>query len=342
MRTASFVVGLVALAGAPAAHAQAAYDSPAGRVVVLGLQRWSVPQLERAIQKERPGLALNDGACVAVMRHRLGFPDASVAFTSLVDFDGSVKRYVVIKVVEPEDSARVRWRPAPGNEFGSLRPDYAPVVLPVTDSAGGFWTTRLSGPVQFYPRGVIARAEALEANPPMRADAERIWAWLETRTSERDRRMALEALADDGVYANRVVAAMVLANFPEHDATWLALVEALRDPHEHVRSMAQLVLANLPEGRRVDWTPALATLRLLVGGTNVHATETVLLALARTQVDPSHRARLLRDNAAWVRAHLRAEEPGASRSAHAFLRQINGGRDLGPTPSAWEGFLAGR
>jgi len=200
----------------------------------------------------------------------------------------------------------VRWRAAPGNEFGSLRPDYAPVVLPVTDSAGGFWTTRLSGPVQFYPRGVIARAEALEANPPMRADAERIWAWLETRTSERDRRMALEALADDGVYANRVVAAMVLANFPEHDATWLS------------------------------------TLRLLVGGTNVHATETVLLALARTQVDPSHRARLLRDNAAWVRAHLRAEEPGASRSAHAFLRQINGGRDLGPTPSAWEGFLAGR
>jgi hypothetical protein len=100
----------------------------------------------------------------------------------------------------------------------------------------------------------------------MRADAERLWAWLETRTSERDLHMALQALAGDGVYANRVVAAMVLANFQEHDATWHALVEALRDPHEHVRSMAQLVLANLPDGRRVDWTPMLPTLRLLVGG----------------------------------------------------------------------------
>lgn len=341
MRNPTLLVTITLLAAAPAAPAQVSYDSPAGRVVILGLERWSVAQLEQAIQKERPGLALHDAACEAVMRNSLGFADASVGFITYVNHDGSQKQYVVIKAVEPQDSARVRWRPAPGDRFGSLRPDYAPVALPVTDSGGGFWAGRLMGPIQFYPRGAAARTAAVDAQPLMRADAERLWNWLDRRTAERDRRMALQALTEDGPYVNRVIGAMVLANFADRDETWHALVEALRDPHEHVRAMARSVLGILPAQRRVDWTPALPSLRLLLGGTNVEATETVMSVLAKTQIDPVHRVRLLRDNTGWVRAHLRAEEPGATWSAHAFLRQLNGGVDLGPAPSDWEGFLAG-
>lgn len=191
-----------------------------------------------------------------------------------MDHDGSQKQYVVIKAIEPQDSARVRWQAAPGRGVGSLRPDYAPIALPVADSGGGFWTGRLQDPVQFHRRGAAARTAAPEACPAMREDAERLWSWLGTPTAERDRRMALQALTDDGLYVNRVIAAMVLANFADRDETWHALVEALRDPHEHVRGMASTILENLPAGRHVEWTPALPTLRLLLGGTNVGATET--------------------------------------------------------------------
>ncbi len=99
-------------------------------------------------------------------------------------------------------------------------------------------------------------------------------------------------LKKDGAYADRMVAAAILANFAERDSTWFALVDALRDPSDPVRTASAAVLGSFPS-RPVDWASQTATLRFLLGGTNVAASELVFSMLARTQISPTLATALL-------------------------------------------------
>lgn len=181
----------------------------------------------------------------------------------------------------------------------------------------------------------------LEGAPPTRrADAERLWSFLDAHRAESDRRTALAALREDGPYANRVAAAAVLANFAEQDSSWWALVEALRDGNEAVRATAVTALRVLPV-REVNWAPVAPSLRALLGGTNVSATQAVMELLDRTKVSPALASPLLgKGNGDWLLTHLRAENPLATYSAHALLVRLNGGVDLGTQDTAWMRWLA--
>lgn len=277
---------------------------------------------------------------MVTLRDSLHFADALVNELTIADRIGGPERhYLVVKVIEPQEAMRVRWAPTPPDSFTILRPAYAEVVLPATDSVGRFGVGRILWPLQFYARGSAERAAALTGRASGREDARRLWRFLDAHRSEADRRTALTALHRDGSYANRVIAAAVLANFPDRDSTWMALVEALRDPNEAVRDAALAVLREMP-ARQVDWTTAMPTLRLLLGGTNLSAMESLFTVLARTQVNPTLARPLLHDNGTWVLMHLRAEYPGAEASAHALLAQLNGGRDLGTSDTAWARWLA--
>ncbi|HEU0015425.1 MAG TPA: hypothetical protein VFQ45_17175 [Longimicrobium sp.] len=339
IRTTSLLLAL-ALSAAPAAGAQVAYDSPEGRVEVLGLHGWTLQMLRDSVRKHRPGTELHDAACMVVLREDLGFADALVQ-TRHVQMrpDAEPETFLVIKVVEPAEAARVVWRTLPADTFTILRPEYAPVVLPVTDSAGGFWRSRILDPLQFYARPDEERAHAFAGPPGRRADAERLFAFLQARRTEVDRRRARAVLAGDRFYVNRMMAAAVLANFPGHDSTWHALADALRDPHEAVRAAAESVLGSLP-ARPVDWAPARETLRLLLGGTNVGASSDLMRVLAATDIDPALAAPLLRGNAAWILEHARAENPMDRLSARMLLARLSGLPAAETTDEAWARWAA--
>jgi hypothetical protein len=172
-----------------------------------------------------------------------------------------------------------------------------------------------------------------------RADEKLVSDFLSSRNREADRVRAMKILAQDGYWANRMVAAAVLSNFAAHDSTWLALARALRDPHEAVREAAEMTLRGLPS-RHVDWRPAVADLRLLLNGTNLSAIAVVFDALARTGIAPQLAPSLLRGNAEWILQHLASESPMAGDAAHRLLIQLNSGRDLGKTRDAWEAWIA--
>jgi hypothetical protein len=278
---------------------------------------------------------------MVTLRDSLHFADAWVNDLTYSPARGEPSRhYLIIKVIEPQDSARVRWRQPPTDTFTVLRPAYATVILPATDSLGELWMSRLLGPLQLYPRDSAVRSALMRSRPgASRADAERLWSFLDAHRAEADRRIALAALRKDGPYANRVVAAAVLSNFAEQDSTWWALADALRDGNHAVRTAALEVLRGFPS-RRVDWAPAVPTLRALLGGTNVGATQEVLELLVRTQVSSVLARPLLHDNSSWVLTHLRAEYPGASGAAHALLLRLKGGTDLGTGDGAWAQWLA--
>lgn len=92
--------------------------------------------------------------------------------------------------------------------------------------------------------------------------------------------------------------------------------------------------------RTVDWTPAVPTLRVLLGGTNVSAFEDVLQVLLETGIAPAHAPALLRGSTRWMREHLRAENPMSLDRTTRFLKRMNGGRDAAASPGGWEGWLA--
>jgi hypothetical protein len=279
---------------------------------------------------------------MVTLRDSLHFADALVQGIVYSGGAGAAGRnYLVVKVIEPQEATRVRWAPAPPDSLTVLRPAYAPLVLPATDSLGGLGVGRLVWPLQFYGRDSATRVRPLEgSDPSRREDASRLWRFLAAHRTEADRRTALAALRRDGFYANRVVAGAVLANFPDRDSTWWALTEALRDPNEAVRIAASIVLREMP-ARPVDWAPAVPTLRLLLGGTNLLAMEGVFTLLTRTRVRPSLAGPLLGSDGTWVLEHLRAEYPGGREAARALLVQLNGRRDLGPSADPWARWLAG-
>jgi hypothetical protein len=338
--TAAATILAEAAAPTPGA-AQVGYDAQSGRVEVLGLHTWTLEMLQDSIRRRIPGQKLESAACMVTLRDSFHFADALVNAIRYSAGEGAaVRNYLVVKLIEPQEAARVRWAPQPPDTFTVLRPGYAPVVLPTTDSLGRLFVGRLVWPLQFYARDSAARAWALgDGGATQREDATRLWRFLAEHRAEADRRMALAALRRDGFYANRVVAAAVLVNFADRDSTWWALTEALRDPNEAVRIAASTVLSEMPV-REVDWAPVAPTLRLLLGGTNLLAMEGVFTMLARTRVSPSLARSLLGGDGTWVLEHLRAEYPGGRKAAHALLVQLNSGQDLGISADAWARWIA--
>jgi hypothetical protein len=323
-----------------ATHAQFRYNVPSGRVEVLGLKRWTLRMLQDSVRKYVPGQELHDAACMAILREKLHFADAYVS-----RFQGFLRSapdstFYSIRLVEPKTNAWRQFDDRERIEYTSLRPAYAQLIQPITDSSGGVETGRLHYWL-FFRADSNRQSAFARMRPEDRADGTRVYEFLGAHTSETDRQTALRTLERDGFWANRVVATAVLQNFGDSAGTWIAVAKALRDPHEQVRSTAAIVIGTLSE-REVDWSPALADLRLLLSGANVSALDQVMRALVRTKVRPSLARGLLRRNADWVLQLLRSEDPTrSSDAAHRFLVQLNRGIDLGRDPRVWSRWVAG-
>jgi hypothetical protein len=328
---------LALLLPASTSHAQVAYDSPKGRVEVLGLKRWTLKMLQDSVRHYVPGQELYDHACMVTLRDSLHFADASVDNYFTTPPGGKPSVFLSIKVIEPQDSARVQWNARKRSDYSSLLPDYAPLVLAISDSNGTPSQGRFLQWLQFYQRDSVMRAailDRLSSSAFEREDAARLWKFLNARRTESDRRRAMRVLETNGLFANRMVASAILSNFAAHDSTWWTLVRELRDPHQAVRNVASDVLKHLPP-RPVDWTPVSADLRLLLGGTNLPAMGIVIDLLDRTAVKPELSSQLLHHNADWLLSTLASENPEDHPAAHRLLVRFNHGVDLGSARANW-------
>lgn len=338
----STLIGLTFLvATAQQGHAQIAYDSPRGRVEILGLRRWTLQMLRDSVEARRPGTKLYEAACMQLLREELGFPDASVNELTIGSSVGAPTRtYLVIKLIEPADKRRVQWLRNPLDTFKVLHPQYASVILPITDKTGTLSTGQFIMPLQLYGGRESASGPLASAPANVRSDVDRVWQFLDAHRSADDWRDALKTLRTDGAYPNRMMAVAVLSNFSDRDSTWWALADALRDPQEVVRLAAEVVLSGFSP-RYVPWSATTESLRALVGGTNVMASERVFTMLSQTKVDPKLARVLLRGNGVWILSHFAAENPNARSAARAALVQLHGGRDLGPARTEWARWIAG-
>jgi hypothetical protein len=329
-----------ALAIASPLTAQVRYGTAESRVEILGLKRWTRKMLEDSVARYAPGETLASAACMAILRYQLHFGDALVTHYPGYDGPGSSHEFLSVRVVEPLQSGSSLWRQLSVDRYPSLLPDYAPLILPVTDSTGGIWPGRLFFAFQIADstrrEQVLARSDTAR-----RADHARLEAFLKSHRSEIDRRHAVHVLDSSSAYGNRMAAALVLSNFAGSDSTWYALIRALRDPHEAVRAAASVSLARLPS-RRINWAPAARDLRAILGGANLSAMESTMAMLIETDVAPTLTRPILRGNDEWTLRLLTAEAPMASKQARDFLVRLNNGTDLGAAAGPWRSWIATR
>lgn len=109
----SAAVCAASLAAAPA-HAQVVLENERLRLEIIGLSRWTPAMIQDSLARRAPGRSIMTHACAVVLREQLGFADAAVnVLRGAPSFQGLPARKVVsVTVVEPQDSALVRYRPA--------------------------------------------------------------------------------------------------------------------------------------------------------------------------------------------------------------------------------------
>ncbi len=294
-------------------------ESERGKVEFIGLEQWTVTSLVDTLRALEPNRSLH--ACAAVLTDRLGFPDASV-----IIYPGEEGMYTVVTVVEPDNSDRVRYRPAPDDTMKPIA-EWQEAISILEDDPN----TMHMG-LQFYGyllAGKSDSAHAMVADYAEYADPENVdalWGFLRKHSGERDKELALWTLTNDGNAINRIIAAALLANHVESDLIWWRLVDALRDSDAQVRNIARAVLYTLSihVPRDVDWEAAVGSLRLLLNGTNLFAFTATLDLLRRTHVSPGIAGELLSDNAELLLAYLRAEHALSRQTAREFLVQLSG------------------
>jgi hypothetical protein len=165
--------------------------------------------------------------------------------------------------------------------------------------------------------------------------------FLRGRTATRDRVAAESALARSPKLFDRVAAALILANFPEQDATWWALVDAMRESDGVVKGVAADVLRALAgrASRAVDWTPRASGIHAMLDGTSLFAVPTLIDVLARTGVGPAQARPFLRGGGDILLAYLGSKTAMLSGPTHTLLVRLRGA-DLGPAPEPWRAWMA--
>ncbi|MDQ6768971.1 MAG: hypothetical protein M3Z54_03175 [Gemmatimonadota bacterium] len=244
---------------------------------------------------------------------------------------------IVVTVVEPQDSARVRFKPAP---LDSTHPHsgWKSAVAIVQRNP-----MAVQAALQRFPEWRTRGLSAALAEWPV-SDSGAVltyWQFMVRHASPGDFRTAVSVLASSPDYRNRVVAVSILANFVDGDAALWALVDALRESDGMVKAMAGQVLDLATRGprRRVDWKPVAPAIHAMLDGTSLAESMTLMRLLVATDVQPELAAPLLRDGGRILLAYAGAEHRYTRQTAHNLLAALKG-QDFGSDVARWRDWIA--
>lgn len=305
-------------------------ETPTARVELIGLKRWTLPMIQDSLARYAPGESLASHACAAILRQKLGFADAAAQYSP--PSAANPKGYWAVPVVEPQDSARVRYRELPHDSLPD-RADWA-AALAVFRDHNQVFQSAIQTPAFLLGR---MHPDSVEAQL---APSRPLLKFLREHRTEVNRHLALWTLERDRNARNRVLATVIMAGFAASDSTWWALADAFRDQDGMVAATASQVLSTLSRSatRPVNWAPVADGVRAVLDGTNLFAHNTLLEVLAATRVDPALAPVLLSGGGELVLAKLRSEDGIGARAARRFLKQVSG-RDFGQDAAAWEKWI---
>ncbi len=295
-------------------------ETSKGKVEFIGLEKWTTEMLQ-----EKLGYKSTDNFhfCAADLKSKLGFADASVTLDSQ-----NGKMYTIVTVVEPDRAGQIHYKPKP---TGS-------VVIP--DS----WRS-LSKLVE--TRGILNEIldygstfkNSVKTEKPLFDGADTSW-WklLYERRTKEDLQTALKVLTEDKEFKNRSTAALILTNFHEKDAAWLALMGAVRDKDGRVNSASLQALITLTKyvPRKIDWSPAALSIRHTLNGTNLFALPHTIRTLLKTKASRKLAKNLFEeDGGRMLLAYLKAGNEERKMLSQNILTQMSG-KNFGSDVEKWK------
>jgi hypothetical protein len=320
-------------------------------VEVIGLRWWTVDMIQDSLGKYAPGDDLESANTAANLRQKLHFADAGVRTSEQV-FDENETTLLTIAVREPRDSSRVHYpiRPAVG--------DAPPIVewSPIADRLSGTGTSRLrdivaarqlQGPARIVVDSTVrdhpisTPAGFAFESPDDSVAAQPLLDAIAKRSTPRDLMVAIATLARSTRVPDRIVAVLILSNFPTHDEAWRALLAAAVDADQGPdATVAREALDGLSDRfpHPVDWTPVARTIHDVLDGTAVAAIPEIAAALARTGASPANATAYLAGGGEMLTAYLESADADISEPVHQLLVALRGS-DLGPDIEPWRAWI---
>ena len=277
-----------------------------------------------SLRKYAPDEGLDSEAAAANVRNLLGFADAATATHSVV-FDEDDKATITLMVREPGDSARVHYQPQDLDTVPQRRE-----WLPQTQAIA-------SGSIVF-PEGQPEAATRADS-----ALARGLLAFVAAHRSPADLEAAIHTVDSSRSMPDRTMAALILANFPERDEAWRALLKASVGLEQATDAfVAQRALAAMSERspRAVDWSPVASTIHDVLDGTALAALAPLAKALAATGASPTRASAYLANGGEMVAAAVESDNPDVRDPVHDLLVKLRG-EDLGFDPGPWREWIKG-
>lgn len=319
-------------------------------IEVIGLRRWTVDMIQDSLRKYAPDQSLDSANIARTLLHKLHFADAVVA-TSVQVFDENETTQIAVGVREPQDSARVHYAPQSLDTI----PRVAEWKAIAARLSGADNTHRLSVVAGRHLEGPLR--DVVDSSVPVHPITNRLGYAFESpedsvaarsvleeiakRTTKRDFATAIETIEHSTSLPDRIVAVLILANFPARDSAWRALVKAaVGQQQAQDASIAAQALVGLSERfpRTVDWTPIATTIHDVLDGTGLMALPAIATAVAHTGASSRDAKTYLAGGGEMLTAYLESANPDLSEPAHKLLVALRGS-DLGTDPEPWRAWI---
>lgn len=303
----------------------AQFDLDSNRTVeIIGLRNWTPEMIRDSLRKYSPDESLDSEAAAANLRNLLGFADAATTTHSIV-FDEDDKATITLLVREPGDSARVHYPPQDLDTVPERKE----------------WLTHTqaiaSGRVVF-PEGQPEAATRADS-----ALARGLLAFIAAHQTPADLEAAINTVDSSRSLPDRTMAALILANFPERDEAWRAVLKTSVGLEQATDAfVAQRALAAMSERspRAVDWSLAVSTIHDVLDGTALAALAPLAKALAATGASPAQARSYLADGGEMLVAAVESDNPDVRDPVHDLLVKLRG-EDLGFDPGPWREWIEG-
>ena len=319
-------------------------------VEIIGLRRWTAEMVRDSLAKYAPDEGLDSEAAAANLRNLLGFADAATSVHTLV-FDDDDKATITIAVREPTDSTRVHYTPQALDSMperaawrglaAGLMGDTTGRLVQVVSAAHLEGMSRLVVDSTIRRRKFTHREGYAFESPADSLAAKPFLDSLSRRLSNADFAEAVATIDSSSSAPDRVIAALVLTNFPERDQAWHALLKAAMG-REQARDafIAQNALRSMSarSPRQVDWSPMTATIRQVLDGTALAALAPLARALAATGANTGHAVAYLQGGGEMLTAYVESDNPDIRDAAHDLLAKLRG-QDLGYEAGPWREWI---
>jgi len=293
------------------------------KIEFIGLKKWNAQTLIDSIKLLNPGKPIH--ACAGQMKDELGFSGVSVVSYS-ENNNNTPSLYTIVTVVE-DDKDKIHYLTKPPDSL-SLLDQYKECADIMKKNSMIYYAGAQI--YNLYKKGAIDSAEnQLKYFRMELKDVQPFWNYLSSKNSVADMNLAIWVLNNDANLLNRQIAFAILSNFNNYDATWWTILQQQRFKKTPLRRPAMLALTSLCKNpRKVDWTPAVESIKSILQGTNLFALNKTLEALTKTKISPDLADAVLTDSGNLIYAYLNAEHAITKKRAVDFIKQISGDKSL--------------